>query len=170
MIIVLLILTLLTCIRAIVAAIKMMMFQAADVIDLTGLTPNQLRDWSIRRNLISPDVTPSGPGRHALYSWQTVIILRLLREVHVKFAAEVGAWSRGMTKLREHLQAASFPGLWGTIVHFESPEQAVLMSSRHGEILSGLVLPLDPHLRPLAMKLSLSTPDQQTLFPALAVT
>ena len=53
------------------------MFQAADVVLLTGLTVSQLREWSSprRRNLIPADVTAAGPGRHALYSWQTILVL-----------------------------------------------------------------------------------------------
>ena len=146
------------------------MFQAADVVELTGLTGHQLRQWSIRRDLVPPDVKPSGPGRHALYSWETVVVLRLLKEAHDRFAVEIGAWSKGMVALREALQGASFPSLWGQAVHFRRLDIPVLVPARDGEMLTGMVLPLDPHLRPLATKLSVHQPDQRTLFPALAVT
>ena len=145
------------------------MFQAADVTELTGLTNHQVREWSIRRSLIPPDVKPNGPGRHALYSWETVIVLSLLKEVHDRFAVQIAAWSKGMVSLREELHGVSFPSLWGKAVHFQRVDRPVLVSAKDGEAVSGFILPLDPHLRPLAHKLSDHQPDQRSLFPALAV-
>jgi hypothetical protein len=151
----------------------MRLFQAADVIDLTGLTRSQLREWSgrDRRNLLPADVGPEGPGRHALYAWQTVLVLRLLKTLHTDFAVEVGAWAPGMNRLRRKLERVSFPSLWGLLVHFPCREQPELATPALGAPVSGgVLLPLDPHLLVIATKLSLPPPDQLPLFPAVAVT
>ena len=145
------------------------MFQAADVLELTGLTSHQLRRWSTRRALVPPDVKPSGRGRHALYSWETVVVLRLLKELHDRFAVEICAWSKGMTELRSVLEGVPFPSLWGKAVHFERIDLPVLVSAREAEVLAGIVLPLDTHLSLLAMKLCLGEADRRKLYPALAV-
>ena len=107
-------------IMTIVHSIKLS--QAADVIELTGLTRSQLREWSNpgRRNLVPADVEPGGPGRHALYTWQTILVLRLLRELHVDFAVEVSAWAPGMVGFRQKLERISFLSLWGSLAHFQN--------------------------------------------------
>ena len=71
------------------------LFQSADALEVTGLTRSQLREWTGRRNLISPDVGPDGPGRHALYTWQSLLVLRLLLVLHNDFAAQVGGLGAG---------------------------------------------------------------------------
>ena len=146
------------------------MFQTADVAELTGLSRGKVREWSIRRDLIPPDVKPHGPGRHALYSWETVVVLRVLKEVHDRFAGELKAWAEGMVALRTELQDVPFPSLWGLVVHFRRSNTPVLVSAIDRELLAGMILPLDPHLRALASRLSVHEPEQRTLFPAVALT
>ena len=150
----------------------MRLFQAADTLALTGLTRSQLREWSGRgrRNLVSPDVEPEGPGRHALYAWQTVLVLRLLNTLHTEFSMEVGSWAPAMLNLRDKLDRVSFPSLRRSIVHFPNRERAdLLLAMSEVPAEGGIVLPLDPHLAVLATKLSIPPPDQLPLFPALAV-
>jgi hypothetical protein len=147
------------------------LFQSADVLGLSGLTPSQLREWSsrARRNLLPADVPAQGPGRHALYAWQTILALRLLKTVHTDFAAEVGAWAPGIVSLRRRLEKVSFPSLWGYCVYFPCPESPELVvPSRTSLVWTGLMLPLEPHLLVMSTKLSLSPPDQLPLFPAVA--
>lgn len=150
----------------------MRVFQAADVLDLTGLTRSQLREWSSRdrRSLILADVEAEGPGRHALYTWQTVLVLRLLKTLSNDFAVEVGAWAPGMARLRQKLERVSFPSLWGSFVHFPNRENPELAISTFGSsVPEGVFLPLNPHLLVIATKLSLPSPDQLPLFPVVAV-
>ena len=147
------------------------LFQAADVVELTGLSVNQLREWSSprRRNLIPADVGPDGPGRHALYSWQSVLVLRLLRQLRDDFAVEIGVWAPRMGELRQDLKGVSFPSLWGRLLTFPSKTPPVLLSAQTREIPTGIVIALDPHLLPIATELSLPPPDQLFLFPVRAV-
>ena len=151
---------------------EMLLFQAADVTSLTGLTRSQLREWCSRdrRDLIPADVEPAGPGRHALYTWQTVLVLRLLRTIHVDFAGEVGAWAPALARLRPELAGVSFPSLWGSAIHLPTRRHAELVGPMPvREVAGGLLLPLDPHLHVLATRLSMSPPGQLPLFPAVAV-
>ncbi|MCF5097152.1 MerR family transcriptional regulator, partial [Pseudomonas gessardii] len=67
----------------------MRLIKAAAVQALTGLTSDQLREWTSRRHLIVPDEKPSGPGSRALYSWQTVLLLRLAVVLREKFHVEL---------------------------------------------------------------------------------
>ena len=151
--------------------ISVRLFQAADVVELTGLSADQLREWSSprRRNLVPADVSPDGPGRHALYSWQTVLVLRLLRELREDFAVEIGGWAPRMVELREDLKGVSFPSLWGTLLRFRDKNQSVLLSAQAPKVPTGVIIALDPHLLPIATKLSFPLPDQLFLFPVHAV-
>ena len=149
----------------------MRLFQSADALEVTGLTRNQLREWTGRgrRELISPDIGPDGPGRHALYAWQTLLVLRLLLVLHNEFAAEVGAWAPAAKNLREKLDGASFPTLWHLSVFFPNRRTALLVDDVSKIGHTGLILPLQSHLTILSSKLSLPPPNQISLFLPLAV-
>lgn len=151
--------------------VAMRFFQSADALKATGLTRSQLREWTGRgrRELIPPDVRPDGPGRHALYAWQTLLVLRLLLVLHNDFAAEVGAWAPAAENLREKLDTASFPRLWHSSVFFPNRQTALLVDDVSKIADSGLILPLEPQLIVLASRLSLPRPDQLSLFPVMAV-
>jgi hypothetical protein len=60
----------------------MKLVQSSDAARLSGLTSNQLREWCGRRGVVVPDVPPAGRGRLALSSWQTLLALRVLNELH----------------------------------------------------------------------------------------
>ena len=55
-------------------------------------------------------------------------------------------------------------------MHFQSRENADLISLKAGVLFSGLVLPLDPHVLSISTRISLGAADQLFLFPALSVT
>ena len=118
-----------------------------------------------------PDVAPAGPGRHALYSWQTLLVLRILRNLHEEFAAEVGAWTTAMASLQKKLQGRAFPTLWGLWVIFDNSTNCSVIDPEDRENYHfGLRLALDPHLTVLASGLALpGPPNQLSLFPAMVV-
>lgn len=149
----------------------MQLVQASDALALAGLSSHQLREWCGRRAVVLPDVLPGGRGRHAMYSWQTILALRLLKELHERFGSEVGIWSEGMKVLQNSLKGVSFPTLWGCSVAFLD-RQTITLVEADSELPAGsyLLLQLDPHLRLLASGLALpGPPDQLSLFPALKV-
>ena len=149
----------------------MRLFQSADALEATGLTRSQLREWTGRgrREIVSPDVGPNGPGRHALYAWQTLLVLRLLLVLHTEYATEVGAWAPAAKDLREKLDSTPFPSLWNVSVFFPNLHTALLIDNVSKVDRPGLILPLESHLTLLASKLSLPRPDQLPLFLPVAM-
>lgn len=151
----------------------MLLVQASDAAKLSGLTPHQLREWCMRRAILGADVPPNGPGRHALYSWRTVLALRVLNELHVCFGAEVGGWAPAIRSLRVILEPRSFHSLWSASALFRGREdEASILDAEHvGTDRGSVVVPLNPHLEILAHGLNLqSGVPQLQLFPATLVT
>lgn len=150
--------------------IIMQLVQACDALRLSGLTPHQLREWCGRRALVAPDVPPVGRGRHALYSWQTILVLRLLSELHSKFGIELAAWGDAIAQCQALLRKRAFPSLWGLLAAFPDARTAELVE--HGSLVAGkalLCLPLEPHLEAIAADFSQTAPKQLPLFAAIAV-
>ena len=144
----------------------MKLVKAAEAMELVGLTRSQLREWTGRgrRHLIVPDVEADGPGKHALYAWQTLLVLRLLLALQTHFAAEVGAWASAGRDLRRRLDYVAFSQLWGSSAFFPSPDAVLLIDRSVAQDRAGVILPLDPHLTALAEKLVVSRPIQMSLF------
>jgi hypothetical protein len=148
----------------------MNLVQASDAARLSGLTSHQLREWCGRRAVVLPDVPAAGRGRHALFSWQTIIALRVLNELHSQFGVEVIAWRQAIARCQDLLRSRAFPSLWGGVIVFPSAASAMLTYDwkSRGENAC-LLVGLDPHLKALATDIS-APPDQQLpLFAALAV-
>ncbi len=143
----------------------MRLFQSADVLVLTGLSKSQLREWTGRgrRELLHPDVEPDGPGRHALFSWQTVLVLRVLLVLHRDFTTEVGAWAPAAQQLRGRLEHLPFLNLWRLCALFPSTTDVILTENIAEAGTGGIVIPLEPHLEVLATKLSVNR--QQIVTP-----
>lgn len=145
------------------------MLQASDAARVAGLSMHQLREWSSRRGLLSPDIPGAGRGRHALFSWQTVLTLRLLVELQHRFGAEVGAWSAAVEEVRQLLKERTFPSLWGSSVIFADCRHARLVDDST-VITEGLQLALSPHLQALTQSFELpAEPHQRSLFPAVGL-
>jgi hypothetical protein len=147
----------------------MKMMQAADAARLAGLTAHQLREWCARRAIVAPDVPGAGRGRHALFSWPTVLTLRLLRELHERFGAEVGAWKGALGEFRMLVGGRSFPGLWSTLAAFPDRDHARLIEDRSVGAEAMLLLPLAPHLNAIAQDFALPPEPQLPLFPAVGL-
>jgi len=148
----------------------MKLLQASDAIRLSGLTAHQLREWCGRRAIVTPDVPAAGRGRHALFSWQTILALRILNEVHSRFFVEVSAWTGAIGQCQKLLRGKSFPTLWGVSVVFPNTTEASLTQDRGTSSRNAwLVVHLDPHLSVLATADVLPPEQQLPLFAAVAV-
>ncbi|WP_336953181.1 MULTISPECIES: MerR family transcriptional regulator [Sphingomonadaceae] len=124
------------------------MIPAGQVQALTGLTANQLREWSHRRSLIPPDIEARGPGRPALYGWQTVLLLRLAVVLRERFHIELQAHKNLLHALRDLFSGVPFPALRGCVLALRAMERGELLPETLlslGEADS-LILRLDPHL------------------------
>ena len=140
--------------------------QASDAACLAGLTVDQLREWCGRRDLVRPDVPPAGRGRHALYSWQTILSLRLLKELHERYGVQVGAWKSGVNCCQGLLLKRSFPSLWGAHVVFVNMHEAMIVDNIDiSEASNCLIVKLQPHLEALSLGMKLpQRPVQPSLF------
>jgi hypothetical protein len=126
------------------------MIPAGRVQSLTGLTPNQLREWSHRRDLIRADLEACGPGRPALYSWQTVLLLRITVVLRERFRIELQAHKDLLHALRDLFSGVPFPSLRGCVLALRAMEHGELFSEGMVRVGDGdpdtLFLRLDPHL------------------------
>jgi hypothetical protein len=62
----------------------------------------------------------------ALFSWQTILALRVLNEVHQKYSVEVSGWRSSIAELQALLKGRSFPSLWGASAVFPNAGEAML--------------------------------------------
>lgn len=116
---------------------------------LTGLSTEKLREWTIRRALIPADVRPKQKGSPAKFSWQTILLLRIAVLLRERFNIELQAHKVLFAQLLHDLRKRSFITLWG---------QRLILSSDHWSLIDEvsplptgdiLLIQLDPHLRVL---------------------
>lgn len=141
---------------------------------LTGLSTEQLREWTSRRALILPDVKPKGHGSPARYSWQTILLLRLAVVLRDRFKLELHAHRDLFAELGASLAGTSFLSLWGKSLALYGGVKWDLIDPRDNGAVTDdcIVLRLDPHLQQLSDSFSLPKPamtGQLQLFPALGV-
>jgi hypothetical protein len=146
-----------------------MLIQAGDAARLAGITSYQLREWCGRRAVIPADVEGQGPGRHALYSWQTLLTLRIINDLRDRYRIEIASWCDFARNFRSEIERHSFVHLWGASLWIRDRTQfEVVLSSARAPAAPGVLLTLDDHLEVLAMGLALPrSPDQLPLFPAM---
>lgn len=147
----------------------MQLIQMSDAAKLSGVTVHQLKEWCARRDILPPDVPGSGRGRHALYSWQTVLAVRLLHELHQRFGVEVGAWRGAIREFRESIDGRPFPGLWRAFAQFSDHNHALLTASPSADGDAVLTVPLAPHLLAIAQDFALPPEPQLSLFPVVGL-
>lgn len=148
----------------------MSLVQASEAALLSGLTPHQLREWCGRRAVVAADVPAAGRGHLALFSWQTILALRVLNEVHERYRVEVSGWRKAIAQLQVILKGRPFPSLWGSVAVFPNADEALL--KLEGEVFArdaGLTVSLNRHLEALAIPSQLPVEAQLPLFPAMAV-
>jgi hypothetical protein len=138
---------------------------------LTGLSTEQLREWTNRRALIPADVKPKGHGSPARYSWQTLLVLRLAVSLRDRFKLELQAHQALFAELSGTFRSLSFSSLAGRVVALYGSGTWGLLDE--GDIADlkrdCIVLRLDPHLDVLhpAFPSVSQYPYQTELFPAL---
>ena len=150
----------------------MQLVTTRDATRLTGLSTEQLREWTSRRALIIPDVKPKGHGSPARYSWQTILLLRLAVVLRDRFKLELHAHRDLFTELGASLARTSFLSLWGKSLALYGGAQWAMIDPRDEAVGDCIVLRLDSHLQQLSDSFSLPKPaatGQFQLFPALGV-
>ena len=147
----------------------MQLVQTSDAALLAGVTVHQLREWCGRRDILSPDVPGAGRGRHALFSWQTVLAVRLLHELDKRFRIEVGAWRGAIREFRALVDGRPFPVLWHAFAQFSDCNHAMLTASPLVDVNTVLTIPLAPHLQAIAQDFALPPEPQLPLFAAVGL-
>lgn len=141
---------------------------------LTGLSTQQLREWTSRRDLIAVDIKPKGRGSPAQFSWQTILLLRLAVMLRDRFKIELQAHRHLFAALREGLGRVSFLSLWGRALVLSGGAEWRLGDTKDLRVVAedAIILHLESHLRVISKGFSLPLPDdgQYTLFPAVEVT
>ncbi|MER8459266.1 hypothetical protein NKL07_00125 [Mesorhizobium sp. C280B] len=142
---------------------------------LTGLSTNQLREWTSRRALIPADVQHRGRGSPSQYSWQTLLLLRIAAVLKNRFHLELHAHRELFATMRNSFDGVSFLRLWGSsIVIYGTDRWEILEAAKNRrDEGDGLVLHLDSHLKVLTAEFGMPTPaaaaGQLELFPARLV-
>jgi hypothetical protein len=146
--------------------------KSREVLRLTGLTADQLREWTVRRRLIQADVPAQKRGSEAKFSWQTVLLLRLAVVLRTRFHVELQAHRELLTAARELLDGASFPGLWGTTLAIYDLRRCELLPARAAVAPEedSVLLRLNRHLEVLSQGFGLQDlVSQLPLFPAVPI-
>jgi hypothetical protein len=147
----------------------MPLVQASDAARLAGITVHQLREWCTRRDILAPDVPGAGRGRHALFSWQTVLAVRMLHELNDRFGVEVGAWRSAIREFRALVDGRPFLQLWQAFAQFPDREHALLTTLPLADGNGMLSVPLAPHLQAFAQDFALPSEPQLPLFSAVGL-
>lgn len=149
----------------------MRLIKSRHVPALTGLTADQLREWTVRRALVQPDEPARKRGQEAQFSWQTLLVLRLAVVLRTQFHVELQAHRDLLVSTRNLLEGAPFLGLWGATLAIyglsrcELLAPRVLLPSVEEDVI---LLRLNRHLEVLSQGLELPAPIAQlSLFPAV---
>lgn len=157
-----------------IGPLSVRMVTTPTAVKLTGLTPEQLREWSIRRSLIPADVKPKGQGSPAQYSWQTILLLRLALVLRDGFKLELKAHRELFADMASTLGRSSFRSLWGKAIAVHGDQRCGIFERNELAAVNDdcIVLRLDPHLAELAEAFSLpprTLAKQYELFDGMRV-
>ena len=151
----------------------MLLVRSRDVPALTGLSADQLREWTVRRGLVQPDEPAQKRGSEAKFSWQTLLVLRLAVVLRTRFRVELQAHRELLAVARKLLDGASFPGLWGGALAIYGMSRCELLSARSplpSEEEDVILLRLNRHLETLSQGFGIAEPvSQLPLFPAVGL-
>ena len=147
--------------------------RSRDVPALTGLTSDQIREWTVRRDLIRPDIPAQKRGSEAQFSWQTLLVLRLAVVLKTRFHVELQAHRDLLISVRSQLQGETFHGLWGARLVIYGLSKSKLCTQKEPVQSADedvIVLHLNRHLEVLSQGLKLPDPFAQLpLFPVVGI-
>lgn len=143
--------------------------------NLTGLTTEQLREWSSRRALIPADIQNRGRGSPAQYSWQTILQLRIATLLKDRFHLELHAHRGLFQQMHEALAGISYLKLWdASLAIYDTQRWGLVGAEGAGPVdADAIIIQLNPHLEILAEEFAMPGPPpsgQLELFPARLVT
>lgn len=134
---------------------------------LAGLSTEKLREWTIRRALISADVCSKRKGSPAKFSWQTILLLRIAVLLREQFNMELQAQKQLFAQLQQDLHNRSFISMWGHRLILGPGTWSFIGESDSPPPCDVLMIHLDPHLRVLRdgfFPPNVAIPSQPDLF------
>lgn len=140
--------------------------------NLTGLSIQNLREWTSRRALIPADVRPKAKGSPARYTWQTILVLRLAVTLRDHFHLELQAHAALFESIKIALRHTPLSGLWDKTLAVHGTQHWSLIDATQPQQLADeiILVRLNPHLNALAASAVFPTaftvPLQIELFPA----
>jgi hypothetical protein len=140
---------------------------------VTGLSADQLREWTGRRGLVAPDIPASGKGTQARFSWQTLLVLRIACALKDHLHIELAAHRSLFANLQDRLSGHPFHALSDLTVVIVGGKHARL--SRYSDLGDigdepVVVVKLSPHLAAVMSGFGVSAPMAQLpLFPAVGL-
>lgn len=132
-----------------------------DVLTLTGLSSNQLREWTVRRALIPADIPAKERGSEAKFGWQTVLLLRLALVLKNQFRVELKAHQALLQSARSQLKGTSFPTLIGKSLIIQNLADCEIILQKVPPQSDCITLHLDPHLEILSREFRMTAPSSQ---------
>lgn len=141
----------------------MRLLRSREVQALTGLSSDQLREWTGRRGLIPPDKPAAGKGTQARFAWQTVLVLRVAAQLRTQFHVELKGLGEALAHAQQCLRGRSFIALADHVLVLDATGtiDVVALAALKVHEASLLVVPLDPHLNALAMGLGVDRATPQ---------
>lgn len=151
----------------------MRLVSTREAISITGISSDQLREWTTRRALIPADIQQRGRGCPAQYSWKTLLLIKIAAVLRESFRVELEGYREAISALRETLLKSSFIALRGHSVVFNGPADVAIfeLGSYLPSQATLLVIKLDPILDTLAtgLRIPKHAQGQLELFPARSV-
>lgn len=134
---------------------------------VSGLSADQIREWTGRRGLVSPEIPAKGKGTQARYSWQSLLLLRVCAALKTQIHVELSAYRNDIKTLQDQINNRSFHSLWNETVIF-GPSKPFVMELRQVPEFTFdkpyvLVL-LRPHLQIIKGGLGIEKPTPSPLF------
>ena len=147
----------------------MRLVQAGRAASLAGVSAHQMREWCGRRGILEPDIPGEGAGNHALYSWKTILTIRIVSELRSRYRINLSAWPNVVRSLRDQLENRSYLRLRDCCVAIHDIEVAEILPTSMIRVAASVIfVPLNPHLDALAVPLKIEGSDHQlALFPAM---
>lgn len=91
---------------------------------VTGLSADQIREWTGRRGIVIPDIPAKGKGTQARFSWQTLLVLLVARTLRDEFHVELAAFQAALEDLQGQLRGQAFHALQEAAAVFPSARSA----------------------------------------------
>ncbi len=148
-----------------------MLVGTKEVQAVTGLSADQIREWTGRRGIVVPDIPAKGKGTQARFSWQTLLVLLIARTLRDDFHVELAAFQCALEDIQRQLRGQAFHALQGATAVFPSAKSSRLERAMTTSLsINAITIHLDSHMSAIAKGLGTVAPSEQLpLFRAIGL-